>query len=59
MLFDLVSDSGDPIDGSPPDSTVPGIFQARVLEWGATDLWGPPLPSDLNVNTLYSLSLPA
>ena len=25
----------DPRDGSPPGSTVPGIFQARVLEWGA------------------------
>ena len=26
----------DPIDGSLPGSTVPGILQARVLEWGAT-----------------------
>ena len=25
----------DPIDGSPPGSAVPGILQARVLEWGA------------------------
>ena len=25
----------DPIDGSPPGSPVYGIFQARVLEWGA------------------------
>ena len=25
----------DPIDGSPPDSPVPGILQARVLEWVA------------------------
>ena len=24
----------DPIDSSPPGSSVPGIFQARVLEWG-------------------------
>ena len=24
---------GDPIGGSPPGSPVPGIFQARVLEW--------------------------
>ena len=23
----------DPIDGSPPGSPVPGIFQARILEW--------------------------
>ena len=26
----------DPIDGSPPGSAVPGILQARTLEWGAT-----------------------
>ena len=25
----------DTIDGSPPGSSVPGILQARVLEWGA------------------------
>ena len=25
----------NPIDGSPPGSTVPGILQARVLEWVA------------------------
>ena len=25
----------DPIDGNPPGSTVPGILQARTLEWGA------------------------
>ena len=25
----------DPIDGSPPGSPVPGIFQARTLEWAA------------------------
>ena len=25
----------DPIDGSPPGSTVPGILQARTLEWFA------------------------
>ena len=26
----------DPIDGSPPSSPVPGILQARTLEWVAT-----------------------
>ena len=26
---------GDPIDGSPPGSAVPGILQARTLEWVA------------------------
>ena len=25
----------DPIDSSPPGSPIPGIFQARILEWGA------------------------
>ena len=28
----------DPIDCSPPGSSVHGIFQARVLEWGAITL---------------------
>ena len=27
-----------PIDGSPPGSPIPGIFQARVLDWGAIAL---------------------
>ena len=25
----------DPIDGNPPGSPVPGILQARILEWVA------------------------
>ena len=25
----------DPIDGGPPDSRIPGILQARILEWVA------------------------
>ena len=25
----------DPIDGSPPGSSVPGILQVRILEWVA------------------------
>ena len=25
----------DPIDGSPPGSSVPGILRARILEWVA------------------------
>ena len=32
----------DPIDGSPPGSSVPGILQARTLEWVAisfSDVW--------------------
>ena len=31
----VVSDSSDPIDCSLPGSSVHGIFQAKVLEWGA------------------------
>ena len=27
----------DPLDSSPPGSSVHGIFQARVMEWGAID----------------------
>ena len=26
----------NPIDGSPPGSSIHGSFQARVLEWGAS-----------------------
>ena len=29
----------DPIDGSPPGSSVPGILQARTLEWVAIKAW--------------------
>ena len=31
----VVSDSCDPMDWSPPGSSVPGILQARILEWVA------------------------
>ena len=31
----LCSTLCDPIDGSPPGSPVPGILQARTLEWVA------------------------
>ena len=30
----------DPMDCSPPGSSIHGIFQARVLEWGATHFCG-------------------
>ena len=33
----------DPIDCSPPGSSIHGIFQARVLEWGAIAFSGSPL----------------
>ena len=32
----------DPIDGSPPGSAIPGILQARILEWVVI-----PSPGDL------------
>ena len=32
-LLQLCPTLCDPIDGSPPDSPVPGILQARTLEW--------------------------
>ena len=42
----------DPIDGSPPGSSVPGILQARTLEWAAISF--SPLP--LTVPAKCSLS---
>ena len=37
----------DPIDGSPPGSPVPGILQARTLEWAATSFSNTLLRDDL------------
>ena len=37
-LFQLCPTLCDPIDGSPPGSPVPGILQARTLEWVALDM---------------------
>ena len=34
-LLQLCPTLCDPIDGSPPASPVPGILQARILEWVA------------------------
>ena len=36
----------DPVDCSPPGSSVHGIFQATVLEWGAIALSGEQLAVD-------------
>ena len=37
----------DPVDRSPPGSSVPGILQARILEWVATPFpRGPTPPRD-------------
>ena len=32
-LLQLCPTLCDPIDGSPPGSSIPGILQARTLEW--------------------------
>ena len=32
----------DPMDSSPPGSSVHGIFQAKVLEWGAIAFFSDP-----------------
>ena len=54
----------DPIDSSPPGSSIHGIFQARVLEWGATAFskmrhakllqWCPTLCNPINGSPLGS-----
>ena len=41
----------DPMDYSPPGSSVHGIFQARVLEWGAIAFSvGPYITLYININ---------
>ena len=35
MLLESCPTLCDPIDGSPPGSPIPGILQARTLEWVA------------------------
>ena len=34
-VIQLCPTPSDPMDCSPPGSSIPGIFQARVLEWSA------------------------
>ena len=41
----------DPIDGSPPGSPVPGILQARTLEWVAISFSNALLLSNKNQKT--------
>ena len=43
----------DPIDGSPPGSTVPGILQARTLEWVAISL-----SKSISSNCISKLTIP-
>ena len=42
----------NPMDCSPPGSPVPGIFQARVLEWGAIAF----SDTDLHFEKIYARS---
>ena len=51
----------DPIDGSPPGSPIPGILQARILEWIATPSSGDlPNPGiEPRSPTLWADSLPS
>ena len=44
----------EPIDGSPPGSPIPGILQARTLEWVAISFWGTP-SSDVYAETFSVL----
>ena len=44
----------NPIDGSPPGSPVPGILQARTLEWGAIAFSHPPAAANKSNNALVS-----
>ena len=41
----------DPIDGSPPGSPVPGILQARTLEWVAISLSNMPLYTENSIKS--------
>ena len=43
-----MSSSSDPMDCSPPGSSIHGIFQARVLEWGAIAFSGQRIIRDYN-----------
>ena len=42
-----MSDSSDPMDCSLPGSSIHGIFQARVLEWGAIAFYPKPLNDNI------------
>ena len=45
----------DPIDCSPPGSSIHGIFQARVLEWGAIAFSDEARESNINNTNSYCL----
>ena len=46
----------DPLDCRPPGSVLPGILQARILEWVAISTWNVPFSSqELSLSTLAFL----
>ena len=47
----------DPMDSSPPGSSVHGIFQARVLEWGAIAFSALPAESTAKISKKYKSAL--
>ena len=47
---------GDPVDYSPPGSSIHGIFQAKVLEWGAI-AFSDKVMSQSNVSHMVSFVL--
>ena len=47
----------DPMDCSPPGSSIHGIFQARVLEWGAIALRNIPHSPGLPITNILHQSL--
>ena len=54
--FSRVRLCATPIDGSPPGSSIHGIFQARVLEWVAIafSILGTRDTNMKNLNTIHS-----
>ena len=46
----------DPMDCSPPDSSVHGIFQARVLEWDAI-AFSSTVYTNTQKTTFYSITM--
>ena len=47
----------DPRESSPPGSHVPGILQARTLEWAAISIWGRNKSNHQRVSSLIKGSL--
>ena len=63
LVGQLCPTLGDPMDGSPPGSSVHGILQARILEWvaihffrGSSDPGIEPRCSALQVDSLSLMS---